>query len=223
MRVLDLGGGNGYQASIIASLGCKVVSIDIADRPKSLTQYFTVIDYDGFTIPFADMEFDIVFSSHVLEHVREPQKLLAEIHRVMKPGAHGIYILPAATWRLSAIAAHYVYAIKYLFGKRDIPGLPVAPTLRATAHRKGLIRAIARAVFPAPHGEYASAVAELYCYTRLRWCRVFRNSQFRVDSVRPNRVFCTGFGLFPSLSLASRRRLATVFGSSSTTFVLSAS
>jgi SAM-dependent methyltransferase len=43
--------------------------------------------YDGKTIPFPDSHFDSVFSSEVFEHVFNPDEVLSEIHRVMKPGA----------------------------------------------------------------------------------------------------------------------------------------
>jgi SAM-dependent methyltransferase len=223
MRVLELGGGNGYQARIIASLGCSVISIDVSDRPKPVTQYFEVIDYDGKTLPFGDREFDLIFSSHVLEHVADPHRMLGEIRRVMRQGAFAIHVLPSAAWRLSTIPAHYVYALKYILGKREIPGLPVAPTLTATAHKKGLGHALRRAVFPGPHGEYPNAFAELYYFTRSRWSRVFRQSGFQVQSVTPNEIFLTGYGLIPSLSIRTRRRLAAILGSSSNTFVVSVS
>lgn len=44
--------------------------------------------YDGKTIPFEKDHFDSVFSSEVLEHVFNPDEILAEINRVLKPGGH---------------------------------------------------------------------------------------------------------------------------------------
>lgn len=43
-------------------------------------------------LPFKNAEFDLVFASHVLEHIREDLQALSEIRRVLKPG--GIAILP---------------------------------------------------------------------------------------------------------------------------------
>jgi SAM-dependent methyltransferase len=40
---------------------------------------------DG-AIPYEDGAFDIVYSDYVLEHVEQPEKFLAEVFRVLKPG-----------------------------------------------------------------------------------------------------------------------------------------
>lgn len=37
-------------------------------------------------LPFADTSFDAVFAHAVLQHVKEPLRALAEMHRVLKPG-----------------------------------------------------------------------------------------------------------------------------------------
>jgi len=43
-------------------------------------------------IPFPDNSFDLVFASHVLEHVKHDMKALHEVYRVLKP--QGIAVLP---------------------------------------------------------------------------------------------------------------------------------
>lgn len=44
------------------------------------------------SLPFADESFDFVFASHVLEHIPDDRKALAEIYRILKP--QGMAILP---------------------------------------------------------------------------------------------------------------------------------
>lgn len=44
------------------------------------------------SLPFADASYDLVFASHVLEHIQDDMAALAEIRRVLKPG--GIAVLP---------------------------------------------------------------------------------------------------------------------------------
>ncbi|HEY1536785.1 MAG TPA: class I SAM-dependent methyltransferase [Polyangiaceae bacterium] len=49
--------------------------------------------YDGKRLPFADGEFDTVLSVQTLEHTPEPQALLREMARVLRPG--GVLLLTA--------------------------------------------------------------------------------------------------------------------------------
>ena len=45
-----------------------------------------IINAMGENIPFIDDTFDVVFSTNVLEHVKDPVKVLSEALRVLKPG-----------------------------------------------------------------------------------------------------------------------------------------
>ena len=52
------------------------------------------VDYiaDVCALPFNNGSYDVVFASHVLEHVKDDEKALSEIRRILKPA--GIAILP---------------------------------------------------------------------------------------------------------------------------------
>jgi SAM-dependent methyltransferase len=49
---------------------------------------------DGYQLPFADRSFDIVLLVAVLEHTREPWRILSEARRVLKPGGRAIMVVP---------------------------------------------------------------------------------------------------------------------------------
>lgn len=48
-------------------------------------------------LPFADREFDAVVCNHVLEHIPDDQQAIREIHRVLRPGAWAILLVPDVT------------------------------------------------------------------------------------------------------------------------------
>ena len=49
---------------------------------------------DGYQLPFADGSFDVVLLVAVLEHTREPWRILAEARRVLARGGRAIMVVP---------------------------------------------------------------------------------------------------------------------------------
>jgi ubiquinone/menaquinone biosynthesis C-methylase UbiE len=49
-------------------------------------------------LPFAESEFDFVYSTSVMEHVVDPGLALTEIARVLRPGGLSVHVFPAQ-WR----------------------------------------------------------------------------------------------------------------------------
>ena len=221
MRVLEIGGGNGYQASIMASWRCEVFSIDLANRPFAEKCYYPVQDYDGQEIPFPNTYFDIVFSSSTLEHIQSLPTIFVEMHRVLKPGGLAIHIVPSSAWRFWTSVAHYIYLLKYLVRERPsaIPGVEKGLSVRQKFTTRGVAYVIKRALLAGPHGEYPSALRELYYFSQNRWAQVFLTNGFDIVRVIDNGLFYTGYALFPSLSLCTRQKLARFLGSACHTFV----
>jgi SAM-dependent methyltransferase len=60
-------------------------AVDIVGTDVFATKHTQLIA-DGHALPFRDGVFDAVWIQAVLEHVLEPEKVVAEIHRVLKPG-----------------------------------------------------------------------------------------------------------------------------------------
>jgi SAM-dependent methyltransferase len=53
-----------------------------------------IVEGVGESLPFPDASFDVVLSSNVLEHVRDPARVIAEMVRVLKPGGHLQIVVP---------------------------------------------------------------------------------------------------------------------------------
>ncbi|HEX5025946.1 MAG TPA: class I SAM-dependent methyltransferase [Agriterribacter sp.] len=76
--------------------------------------------YDGKNIPFAADHFDSVFCSEVMEHVFNPDEIIAEICRVMKPGGQLLLTCPFV-WAEHEVPYDYAryssFGIKHLLEK----------------------------------------------------------------------------------------------------------
>ncbi|MCY2687847.1 class I SAM-dependent methyltransferase [Salinimicrobium sp. TH3] len=53
-----------------------------------------IVQADITAIPYGNNMFDFIMCNHVLEHIENDQKALAELYRVMKPGGRGIFLVP---------------------------------------------------------------------------------------------------------------------------------
>lgn len=94
-RVLDIGCGTGAQTRAIAARPgvAEVVGLDQLDlfveRARELAQGLANVRFecsDAHTLPFGDGAFDVVVLHTVLTHVADAEAVVAEVHRVLKPG-----------------------------------------------------------------------------------------------------------------------------------------
>lgn len=225
-KILEIGGGNGFQASIISSWGCDVVSIDIPERPLE-TLYFPVIDYDGFNIPFENSVFDIVFSSNVLEHVKDPVAMSMEIKRVINNEGKVIHILPSSSWRFWTSLTHYANLFRLVLLKlwEKLIGIEIVDRRESSiiVREHSIKDLLSKALIPPVHGEYPNSIAELFYYRRHRWLELFESSGFETITVYGNGLFYTGHLLFPKINFRFRKLMARVLGSSCNIFIMKVS
>lgn len=79
--VLDIGCGEKPYADLFA--GTRYIGLDCSvdgAAPDLLA--------DAMQLPLADACADLVFTTQVIEHVRHPERMVAECARVLKPGGH---------------------------------------------------------------------------------------------------------------------------------------
>lgn len=101
-KVLEIGLGQGADSMQIIKRGAIYYGIDLTDESiKRLKERFRlfeqpyqeVIKANAQTIPYEDCFFDIVYSHGVIHHSPDIEKIVSEIHRVLKPGGQAIIML----------------------------------------------------------------------------------------------------------------------------------
>ncbi|MEL6572986.1 MAG: methyltransferase domain-containing protein [Pseudomonadota bacterium] len=108
-RVLDAGVGTGAMAAAFAKqLGrpFRLVGVDLSsemlarvrDRFARSSVQVDLLQADLAALPFADQKFDVVLVAHVLEHLSAPDRVLAELYRVLKPGGVVIACITRRSW-----------------------------------------------------------------------------------------------------------------------------
>ncbi|HYY99450.1 MAG TPA: class I SAM-dependent methyltransferase [Pyrinomonadaceae bacterium] len=92
--VLDLGCGMGGLSTALSLEGADVRPLDFNRHYCHITRLrgmrhrldLSPINAAGEALPFPDAHFDIIMCVDVLEHVRDPEALVAEVSRCLKPG-----------------------------------------------------------------------------------------------------------------------------------------
>lgn len=101
--VLDVGCGLMPYRRIIESLDAveKYVGMDL-EKPTYYGNVEPDLKWDGISIPTEDETFDCAMATEFLEHYPEPETVLAEVRRVMKPGGRFFATVPFI-WNLHEV------------------------------------------------------------------------------------------------------------------------
>jgi SAM-dependent methyltransferase len=124
-RVLDIGCAAGYLAEILAGRGYEVVGIE---RPGAHGDSFP----DNVTLVEADLDsglpplpgnFSYVICGDIIEHLRDPAKLLAQIAAILEPDGRLVASLPNSGnlyFRLTVLAGRFPQDDKGLFDRTHL-------------------------------------------------------------------------------------------------------
>jgi ubiquinone/menaquinone biosynthesis C-methylase UbiE len=93
-NVLDVGCGQSPFKFLLNKEQTKYFGIDIVDADKFDYKNSDITPFNGEDVPFGNDEFGGVICTEVLEHVENYQKLINEMHRVMKKDGKAFITIP---------------------------------------------------------------------------------------------------------------------------------
>lgn len=145
-KLLEIGVGTGSHLPLYK--GHEITGIDISEAMISKARRFeknniSLLLMDGENLSFPNAGFDYVVMSHVLAVAKDPDRLLEQVHRVLKPGGklfilnhftpdNGLKYIDKAFHPLSCI-----FHFKSLFRLSDIDGLRKFSLVKKTGLGKG--------------------------------------------------------------------------------------
>ncbi|HJQ73315.1 MAG TPA: methyltransferase domain-containing protein [Gaiellaceae bacterium] len=96
-RALDVGTGAGALAFALAPLVRSVVGLDPVPELLELARERALpntefVQGDGAELPFPDADFDLAGTLRTLHHVVRPERVVAELARVTRPGGHVLVV-----------------------------------------------------------------------------------------------------------------------------------
>jgi SAM-dependent methyltransferase len=157
--VLEIGCGAGLDLVRFARGGARVTGVDVAQAAIELTRdncrvagaSAALLEADGACLPFPDSSFDLVYCLAVLSFARDPAGVVAEAHRVLRPGGEAIFMVyNRRSWMTLLLK---------VFGTRIGRGHADAPGFRTYSLEEfaGLLSAFAEKRFQAERLPAASA------------------------------------------------------------------
>jgi 2-polyprenyl-6-hydroxyphenyl methylase/3-demethylubiquinone-9 3-methyltransferase len=114
IKILDVGCGGGFLSNALAKNSFAVTGIDMSEdslriaKEHDETQSVVYQVADAYKLPFANESFEVVTAMDFLEHVEDPEAVVKEISRLLKPGGLFIY----HTFNRNFIA--YIMIIKFV-------------------------------------------------------------------------------------------------------------
>ena len=122
-KLLDVGCGRGEFLCGFIQCGVEGYGVDrsrVAEKhcPEATLR---TADLECEGIPYPDNYFDIVYSKSVIEHFYYPEKLIQEIHRVLKPGGLVITLCPSWEFNYRTYFEDYTHRTPFMRSSlRDI-------------------------------------------------------------------------------------------------------
>lgn len=120
--VLDAGCGRGFLVNVLRQR-CRTTGCDVALEDDLNNKYPDVefVQSKLETLPFETDSFDTVICTHVLEHVLDPQRVIAELRRVARKQL--VIVVPCERPYRQTFSLHvhffpYVFSVLFMMGRK---------------------------------------------------------------------------------------------------------
>ncbi len=127
-KVLEIGCGDGRLANILSiRKKCRVYCVEKDPRMAGIVKNKCVevlnIDIENTELPYKTGYFDCIVFGNVLEHMKEPSKILADLKKYLSENGFLIYSVPSiVNWhsRLTILLGKFEYAESGVFDKTHL-------------------------------------------------------------------------------------------------------
>ena len=225
IKILEIGGKNGYQAKYISDMGYDITSIDI--KPLE-PLYFPVKKVQGSKLEFLDKSFDLIYTFHVLAHIEDLELSFKEMRRVLKNDGIVIHVVPTTWWSFLTNLHHY-----FLLPKIILKSIrkQINPVKKLDEYNNSFLdnneelldiskKQKIKMLFSHPLGVNPSFLHELYYFSKSFWKKLFQKNGFVVISIKNSDCLYSAYGIFKTKFYNSRKFLAKRNITSSYCFVL---
>ena len=222
---LEIGAGDGFQTALLSPHIDKLISSDlnfkrIKESLKVPGVTYKAIDADSIKGVFPAGTFDFIFSSNVLEHLRDPQVFLTETQPMLTDSGYAVHIIPSRHIKIFYLLLYYpnlaLLALDRIVGKLKGESffkgsrIDLENNINSENQPAKSPGRLKKFLFPSPHGNFPSHTKEFVAFGRGRWERLFKAAGYSIVSYAKGPVF-SGYGF----GFSTGRRLLDRLGVSS--------
>jgi ubiquinone/menaquinone biosynthesis C-methylase UbiE len=219
-RCLELGAGDGFLSALLARrtrllLATEIRRAGLRETPPDNVRYAFC---DAEQLPFRAAKFDLIFSSHLLEHLPDLQGALGDMRRTLDDEGVMVHLVPSRSWKILDFALFFPSQVVHVLEVYTAPGgAPRAPQGMRSTVKTAPAGWWRRSFWPSVHGVSSSNAAELRRFGIRHWIAEFERAKLDVVRVRRRFPFHSPyrFGLE-----RTRRALESLGASSTVGFVL---
>jgi SAM-dependent methyltransferase len=175
-RILEIGCGSGIQSTFLSEKSDFVVSSDIELKDVKFGK-LCLIRCSGEYLPFKNGAFDVVYSSNVLEHIKDRNLALRETRRVLGGEQTFVCVVPTSTWKILDIIMHYFRIIRGIINRMNREKQVL---VMETKRPSGISLKKIRYLTPKVHGEYKKNAEEIIAYQERNWVHLLEIGNFNV-------------------------------------------
>ncbi len=116
----------------------RIVVVDMTDEPRGNRNIDAAARAELAALPFRDAAFDVAVSSHVAEHLTQPERVFGELARVVRPGGRLLVLTPNRWHYVTASSALLPHRFHVSFNRwRGVDAHDIFPTVyRANTARR---------------------------------------------------------------------------------------
>lgn len=229
-----MGAGDGYQSTLLRRYTGRLISTELnADRlqqARTSSVDYRVCDAEAINQVFGKQQFDLVFSSNLLEHINDPGRVLRGVADVLKDDGVTIHLIPSPFWKLCDMALYVpdrclrlVELLTDPNGFRRVTKKIIQPVgaadpsgAQGCENNLKLRRApgsrLARLVLPEIHGVSRSHLQEFFDFSPSRWRREFAAAGLKLVAIKTGPVASGyGFGLDAARHALERMGVASEY------------
>ena len=204
LKILEIGGGDGFIAKCFEEKGYDITSIDPNPR---FPQSFPVKQEDGTKMSFSDQSFDIVITFHVLQSVEQIQEFFSEISRILKNDGMMIHVVPSSFWVMITSFWHTILLPRNLIqiiNKKS--GTQTKQIEKNAKKSNSRVMKFLKYVFLHPVGVKKSAFHELVYFRKKSWTKLFLDNNMKIKNITNGPEIYSGHSLFKNKILNSRKK-----------------